>query len=93
MATLPLKPIDARGRRIHAGDRVRIVGLSDLSTMSDECRAETEPVFLFLRGKCKRVSEFNQYGLAEISFAVLKRPFRGVHSVAIEPALLLLQAH
>ena len=88
---LPLKPIDARGERIRIGDRVRIVGVPDLSTMKPEFRAESEPVFLHIRGTCKRVRGFDQYGHAEIFFIIRNGRHRGIHSVAIEPYLLLLQ--
>ena len=87
----PLKPIDSRGRRVRVGDRVRIVGVPDLSTMSKENRAECEPVFLHLRGTCKSVGGFDRYGHAEIFFTIRKGPHRGIHSVAIEPYLLLVQ--
>ena len=87
----PLKPIDARGRRIRKGDRVRIVGVPDLSTMSSGGKAECEPVFLHIRGTCRRVRGFDQYGLVEIFFKVRRGPFAGWHGVTIEPNLLLLQ--
>jgi hypothetical protein len=88
---LPLKPTDARGRRIRPGDRVRIIGVPDLSTMHAQGRAESEPVFVHLRGTCKRVSGFDRYGHAEIFFVIRSGPHTGIHSVAIEPYLLLVQ--
>ena len=86
-----LKPLDARGRRVRVGDYVRVTGVPDLSSMPKDCRSETEPVFRHLRGQRKRISGFNEYGLAEIIFSIRKGYLRGWHSVAIEPHLLLLQ--
>jgi hypothetical protein len=63
--TFPMKPLDAKGRRIRVGDRVRIVGTPDLSTIaSDAARLETGAVFRHIRGTCKRVARFNKYGLS-----------------------------
>jgi hypothetical protein len=59
--------------------------------MSAANRAESEPVFQHLRGTRKRVSGFDQYGNAEIFFIIRNGPHRGIHSVAIEPFLLLVQ--
>jgi hypothetical protein len=59
--------------------------------MDAESRAESEPVFLHLRGKCKHVTSFDRYGYAEIFFVIRNGPHRGIHSVAIEPYLLLRQ--
>jgi hypothetical protein len=91
MVKFHLKPIDARGRRIRKGDLVRVIGIPDLSTLHPEGRAETEPVFLHIRGTCKRIDEFNGHGLAELLFKVRAGPLAGWHSVAIEPNLLLRQ--
>lgn len=91
MAAFYLKPVDARGRRIQEGDVVRVIGMPDLSTVHAEGRAEVEAVFLHLRGKCKRVAEFNRYGFVELFFKIRAGPLAGWHSVAIEPNLLLRQ--
>jgi hypothetical protein len=88
---LPLKPTDAKGKPLRKGDRVRIVGLSDLSLMDAKSRSESEPVFRHLIGTCKRVTSFDRYGYAEIFFVIRNGPHRGIHSVAIEPYLLLRQ--
>jgi hypothetical protein len=59
--------------------------------MKAEFRAESEPVFRHIRGTCKRVEGFDRYGHAEIFFTIRKGRHRGIHSVAIEPYLLLVQ--
>ena len=88
----PCPPIDARGRRVRAGNRVRIVGLPDLSGMRQPHRRDSEAVFRHILGACKRVSGFDEYGCAEIFFAIRHGRSRGLHSVALEPYLLLVQA-
>jgi hypothetical protein len=88
----PLPPIDARGRRIGAGSRVRIVGVPDLSGMKQPDRRKSESVFQHILGTCKRISGFDQYGCAEIFFAIRRGPSKGLHSVALEPYLLLVQS-
>jgi hypothetical protein len=88
----PLPPIDARGRRILAGSRVRVVGVPDLTGMKQPDRRTSGAVFRHILGKCKRVSSFDQYGCAEIFFAIRRGPSRGLHSVALEPFLLLVQS-
>jgi hypothetical protein len=87
----PLPPIDARGRRISIGSRVRIVGVPDLTGMKHPYRRRSEAVFRHLVGACKRVGGFDQYGCAELTFSIQRGPNRGMHWVAIEPFLLLVQ--
>ena len=88
----PLPPIDARGRRVLAGSRVRVVGVPDLAGMRQPDRRRSEAVFRHILGACKRVSSFDQYGCAEIFFTIRRGPSRGLHSVALEPNLLLVQS-
>lgn len=88
MKRLPRK--DVLGRAIRVGDIVRIVGVPDLSGMSDACRAESLPVFEHLVGSYKRVAEFDEYGNAWIRFKIRKGPSAGHHAVGIEPYLLRL---
>ena len=59
--------------------------------MNAEIRAESEPVFRHIRGICQRVASFDCYGHAEIVFRIRKGRYKGMHSVAIEPYLLLVQ--
>ena len=89
--TYPLPPVDARGRRVSLGSRVRVVGVPDLTGMKQPDRRRSEAVFRHILGACKRVSSFDQYGCAEIFFAIRRGPSRGLHSVALEPFLLLVQ--
>ena len=91
MRKYPLKPTDAKGRRIHKGDLVRIIGIPDLNSMSKKSRREVEPVFRHIRGTCKRVRGFARYGFAEIFFKIRAGRYAGWHSVEIEPDLLLVQ--
>ena len=70
------------------GDIVRIVGVPDLSSMARQYRDESLPVFQYLVGRYKTVKEFDQHGLAWLYFTIPKGPYRGWHSVAMEPYLL-----
>jgi hypothetical protein len=79
---------DVSGKRIHVGDRVRIVGVPDLSAMAPAARLESLPVFQYLVGKYKRVEEFDEYGFVWLTFKIRKGPNAGYHSVGIEPYLL-----
>jgi hypothetical protein len=88
----PIPPIDARGHRVLAGSRVRVVGVPDLTGMKQRDRRSSEAVFRHILGTCKRVSSFDQYGCAEIFFAIRNGASRGLHSVALEPFLLLVQS-
>jgi len=67
--------------------------MPDLTSMPMQQRRETEPVFRHLRGMCKRVGGFNQFGLVELDFRIRKGRLSGWHSVAIEPHLLRVQNH
>jgi hypothetical protein len=91
MRKFPLKPIDAKGRRIHKGDLVRIIGMPDLNSMNKSSRREVEAVFRHIRGTCKRVHGFARYGFAEIVFKIRAGCHAGWHSVEIEPELLMVQ--
>jgi hypothetical protein len=86
----PLPPLDIAGRRIRRGARVRIVGMPDLSGMRKPGRRSTEAVFRHICGTYKRVDSFDSLGCATIYFAIRRGAHRGLHSVAIEPYLLLL---
>jgi hypothetical protein len=86
MERIPRK--DVLGARLRVGDIVRVVGVPELTGMSPDCLAESLPVFRHLVGKYKRVIEFDERGLAWLSFKILKGPQAGRHSVGIEPWLL-----
>lgn len=87
---MPYEPFDVTGRRIKVGDVVRVIGVPSFEGMSEEVLEEcrTREVFEYLVGRYKRVSEFDQYGCAELFFTIPKGRERGMHSVAIEPWLL-----
>lgn len=82
---------DASGATLRVGDVVRVVGVPDLSGMAPECQAESLPVFRHLVGKYKRVTEFDEYGLAWLMFRIRRGPHAGLHTVGIEPWLLKLR--
>jgi len=86
MRRLPRK--DVAGKRLKVGDIVRIVGVPDLTGMSADCLAESLPVFQHLVGNYKRITEFDEWGCAWLSFKIRKSPYAGWHSVGIEPHLL-----
>lgn len=79
---------DVIGARLRVGDTVRVVGVPDLTRMSPACLAKSLPVFRHLVGKYKRVAEFDEQGMAWISFRIRKGLHAGLHSVGIEPWLL-----
>lgn len=83
-----LPPIDAYGVKIHVGDKVRVVGVPDLSGMAPSGRRESQPVFEYLVGKYKKIEAFDDDGLAELSFRIMKGAREGYHWVWIEPFLL-----
>jgi len=84
----PHEPRDRNGMRIAVGDKVRIVGIPDLSSMSAASRSECLPAFQHLVGKYKRIVAFDEYGCAELNFAVRRGDARGWHTVWLEPFLL-----
>lgn len=85
----PHKPFDRNGVPIKVGDIVRIVGVPDLTGMPPGGISESLPVFEYLVGKCKRVHSFNEFGCAELSFAMQNaNGERSYHSVWVEPYLL-----
>ncbi|HEY9841564.1 MAG: hypothetical protein ACAI44_30820 [Candidatus Sericytochromatia bacterium] len=84
----PYEPIDRNGKTIRVGDIVRIVGVPDLSGMRPDCLEESLPVFEYLIGKYKRVSGFDDYGNAEISFRLRNDEGYLWHIVWLEPWLL-----
>ena len=82
------KPVDSMGQRINKGDVVQVVGVPDLSGMTPECRAESEPVFAYLVGRFEEIVSFDEYGCAQLVFEISEGEHRGHHSVLIEPYLL-----
>ena len=90
MPAPPCQPVDRNGRLLRAGDKVRIVGVPDLSGMAPECAAESRPVFEYLVGRYKKISHFAEPGLAWFDFSISGGQLKGLHGVAIEPFLLHL---
>jgi len=82
---------DVSGRRLRAGDYVRVVGVPNLAGMNPRDRQYSDAVFRHLRGTCKRIAGFDQWGNVELFFRIRRGPLAGVHSVGIEPWLLRLQ--
>ena len=92
MAKFYLEPLDAKGKRIYKGRRVRIVGIPDLSDIRDaKGRRETEAVFRHVRGRCMKVQGFNRYGFVELFFRIRAGRHSGWHGISIEPSLVLSQ--
>jgi hypothetical protein len=90
---VPYKKIDANGAKLRKGDRVRIVGVPDLSQIADDDELHTREVFKHLRGTVKYIRGFDNCGNAEIFFKIRNGPLGGWHGVCIEPWLLLRQEH
>lgn len=80
--------IDAAGRRIEVGDRVRVLGVPDLSGMSPARAAESRPVFEPIVGSSRRVCGFGRLGHVERMVRIRAGPHAGLHVVEIEPGLV-----
>ena len=84
-------PVDRKGNHLNVGDRVRVIGVPDLSGMSADGIAEALPAFQHIVGLYKRICGFDEYGCAELSFTIRHSDGeRTWHSVWIEPFLLHL---
>jgi hypothetical protein len=79
---------DRNGRIVRKGDVVRVLGVPKLNGMRSPYREETERVFRHIKGRAKRVHDFDRFGCAILVFRILKGRSRGWHSVAIEPELI-----
>jgi hypothetical protein len=88
---MPSRSLDISGKLIRLGAVVRIVGIPDVTSMPAATRAETEPVFRHLLGKCKRVVGIDKRGFVELDFRIRRGRHAGLHSVGIEPHLLRVQ--
>lgn len=86
----PHEPVDRNGQRLRVGDKVRIIGVPDLSGMAAKYRTQSLPVFEHLVGCYKMIGGSDRFGCAEFTFAIVKGNFRGYHTVWIEPFLLHL---
>jgi len=85
-----LQPKDRNGHLIRVGDKVRVVGIPNLNGMSEQGKAESQPVFEYLVGKYKKVVAFDDYGHVQLVFSINSGPSKGWHAVTIEPFLLQL---
>lgn len=79
---------DRNGRDIVPGDKVRVVGVPDLSGMSAASLKESLPVFRHLLGRYERVASIDDHGNAQLVFSIARGKSMGWHAVMIEPFLL-----
>jgi hypothetical protein len=79
---------DRNGRDIVSGDKVRVMGVPDLSGMSSACIEESLPVFRHLVGRYETVAGIDEYGNAQLIFLIARGKLKGWHAVMIEPFLL-----
>ena len=81
-------PRDRDGRRLKVGDVVRVVGVPELTGMSEATRRDCLPVFRHLVGTYRTINAFDELGFAELSFEIRSGKHRGMHWVTLEPYLL-----
>jgi hypothetical protein len=81
-------PRDRDGRLLKVGDVVRVVGVPELSGMSEASRRDCLPVFRHLVGTYRTINAFDELGFAELSFEIRRGAHRGMHWVTLEPYLL-----
>ena len=86
-----LPRVDAEGRELRVGDTVRIKGLPDVSGWTQEQKDFSLSVFEYLVGKYKKISDFNDLGMAEIEFRMKEGDEWVLHTVWLEPYLLRLK--
>ncbi len=83
---------DVNGIQLAVGDIVRIIGIPDLSGMTEDCREETRSVFQHLLGKYKKIQAFESIDgtqvMAELKFRIRGDDRYVSHTVWIEPHLL-----
>jgi len=84
----PFPPEDRDGRRLRAGDVVRIVGVPELSQTPRRDDLGTREVFEHIRGTYRRIASIDENGLVEIELRISKGRHAGLHFVWIEPFLL-----
>lgn len=63
-------PADADGKALKLGDRVRVLGVPDLSGMRPSARAESAPVFAHLVGTVKRIFGFDGFAFKDLEPAM-----------------------
>lgn len=77
-------PSDVLGRRLRAGDRVRVVGAPDLGGMGAEARTAFLTALKALRRRPRAVRGFDRRGNAELAVRIAGT----LHILALEPGLL-----
>jgi len=83
MREFHLKPLVARNRRIRKGDRVRIVGIPDLSNMHPGRRAESEHVSCTFAERASASMDSIDTGLSKSSSrSVVARFLGGITSLS-----------
>ncbi len=81
-------PCDRDGRRLKVGDVVRVVGVPELSGMTEASRRDCLPVFRHLVGTYRTIAGFDALGFAEIFLRISNGSKQGMHWVTLEPYLL-----
>lgn len=76
---------------VRIGDKVRIVGLPEVSDWTREQKDFSLSVFEYLVGKTKKIAGFNDLGMAEIEFRRKEGGEWVYHTVWLEPYLLRLK--
>ena len=81
-------PCDRDGQRLKVGDVVRVVGVPELSGMTEASRRDCLPVFRHLVGTYRTIAGFDALGFAELFLRIRSGPKQGMHWVTLEPYLL-----
>jgi len=81
----PLRPIDRFGKRLHPGDRVRLLR----RPLVKRDPPETKTIFRRAVGRTFVIEEFSDYGFVELDL----RKIQKWDSVWVEPELLRLVQH
>lgn len=81
-------PKDRHGRDIFPGDRVRVIGIPNLSGMPPAGLKESLAVFRYLVGRYEKVVSIDDHENAQLVFSISHGRSKGWHAVMIEPILL-----
>jgi hypothetical protein len=87
-AVLKNPHLDRDGCKLQVGDIVRVIGVPDLTGMSQDAQDESKPVFEYLRNKFKKIKGFDEIGNAQLEFRLSRKEPPYCHTVWIEPFLL-----
>ncbi len=83
--------IDKEGRPLKVGDVVRVTGLPDTSSWTASQKDFSLYVFTSLVGKYKKIHDFDELGMAELTFRLKQGDTWEYHTVWLEPYLLRLR--